>query len=84
MITKDKIQHFLAGFIISAIICLFNSLLGFILAIIAGISKETYDYLSNKYFNGEHDVSWYDFLATSLGGFVGYWFAKFVLYLPLY
>ena len=78
MITKDKIQHFLAGFIISTIIGLFNSIFGLILAILAGIGKEIYDYLSNKYFNGKHDVSWYDFIATSLGGIVGIFLIKLI------
>ena len=72
MITKDKIQHFLAGFIISAIIGLFNSLLGLILAILAGVGKEVYDYISNRYYQCKHTVDLYDCLATVLGGLIGY------------
>ena len=72
MITKDKIQHFLAGFIISAIIGLFNSIFGLILAILAGVGKEVYDYVSNRYYQGKHTVDLYDCLATVLGGLIGY------------
>lgn len=74
---KDKIQHFLAGFIISAIIGLFNSIFGLILAILAGISKEIYDYISNKYYSGKHTVDLYDCLATVLGGLIGFIILKF-------
>ena len=66
MIGIDKFYHLIVGFLISeiALFATFNPYYGVILALIAGVLKEVYDY----YFGG--DVDAFDIVATTSGGLV--------------
>ena len=75
----DKAYHFAAGFCISLIvglICYFGLGLsqpeayGFVVAIIAGAAKETFDAIKAKEWS-VHTWDVFDFLATCVGGFAG-------------
>ena len=64
---NDKALHMIAGLIISLVLgWIYSPLLGLVVAIIAGIAKELWDYMGN----GVSDFK--DILATAEGGFIGY------------
>ena len=66
-IPLDKQAHFLAGLAICLSFALFVSpILGLITAIVLGAVKEVWDGMGN----GTKDV--WDFVATALGGVVGF------------
>ncbi len=75
MIPPDKLAHFIAGTIVSAIACLMTKqlfphyvVLWTVLSpVIAGVLKESADWYMNKYHGTQHGVEWQDALATSLG-----------------
>jgi hypothetical protein len=65
--TKDKLYHLIAGFVIAIIIGLFNPIIGLIIAVLAGIAKDVvYDLLLKK---GTFELL--DILATAVGAVVG-------------
>lgn len=70
MIPLDKLLHFLVGFCIASILA-FSPIAAIVCVVMAGAAKEAYDYISNKYLKGSHEVSIFDFLATSIGGVCG-------------
>ena len=62
-VQEDKKKHFVAGFIIAAVVSLFfGYIAGAAAAIVAGIGKEVYDKVTGK---GTPEVL--DFLATATG-----------------
>lgn len=66
--TTDKLYHFVAGFLISLIIGLISPISGLITSVIIGAGKEVvWDKLMKK---GCFEVL--DFVATCVGGVVGY------------
>ena len=67
MIAKDKIYHFIAGFIITGIFALASGSVAYsvLVGVLAGIAKELYDY----YDYGVYDF--FDMFATFVGVFVG-------------
>jgi uncharacterized membrane protein len=63
---NDKTLHFIAGFIIAVVISfIYNPWAGAIVATLAGIGKEIYDY----FYGGT--TEWDDFLVTMQGGCFG-------------
>ena len=66
MIAKDKIYHFIAGFIITVIFALASGSVayGLMVGVLAGIAKELYDH----YDYGVYDF--FDMFATFIGAFV--------------
>ena len=75
----DKLNHLAAGFCISLVIgliCYFGFHLsqpeayGFVVAIIAGAAKETFDAIRAKEWS-VHTWDVFDFLATGIGGLIG-------------
>ena len=62
---QDKVLHALAGFIVGAVSMYLFGVYSIALVLLAGISKEAYDY----YDYGKFDV--FDLIATILGGWVG-------------
>ena len=77
-IPVDKQLHLIVGFFIGLIVVAISRefLTGCVVAGAAGISKECYDWVSN-YLNAKkglpkvHDVDFFDYLATQIGGVVG-------------
>lgn len=66
---RDKKLHILCGFAICVFVgILFNSNVGLLVACLAGIGKEVYDYFHPK----QHSVELADFLATVFGGIIGF------------
>ena len=65
---EDKIKHFVIGMIIFIVALLFgvNQSLSFFIVVVAGISKEIYDY----HYPDRHTVESYDVIATVVGGLV--------------
>ena len=63
---KDKLYHFIAGFIISLIGGNFNPLCGLFLGMLAGVAKEVYDYYDYGLFDKR------DMLFTWLGSIMAY------------
>lgn len=66
ILEKDKLYHFIAGFLISLIGGYFNQLCGLFLGIFAGVAKEVYDYYDYGLFDKK------DMLFTWLGAIIGY------------
>lgn len=60
----DKVLHFGVGFVISLAMSLIDPGLGFLVAIMAGLAKESYDR------TGRGHVEFMDFWWTGAGGFV--------------
>lgn len=74
-IPKDKIYHFVAGFILCVIGCIaLSPIEGIGLAIIAGALKECYDQYD---YDG---ADWKDMIATWIGGCVGFTYFMLVDY----
>jgi len=67
MIAQDKIGHFAVGFTIATIFQ-FLGVVMILPAILTGLIKELYD----KKHGGIFD--WSDFVCTSAGGFIAWWF----------
>lgn len=65
-IPVDKIYHCLGGVILFAIGQLFGY--GLLLAVVVGFLKEVYDYFHQD----KHTPDVWDWIATSLGGLLGY------------
>ena len=66
-IPKDKLYHFIAGFILCVIFTLINDpMTGIGAAICGGIAKECHDHYSYGVFD------WKDMVATWLGGCVAF------------
>ena len=60
---KDKLYHFLAGYFISALICIPSyAAIGFACAVVAGVLKEIHDRRNGGRFD------WADLFATVIGG----------------
>ena len=75
MIPKDKLYHFIAGFIICILFSIINDpITGIGGAIVAGVMKECYD----QYSYGKFDVA--DMIATWIGGAVGFAIVSLVQY----
>lgn len=66
----DKLLHFLCGYCI-AVTLFISPIAAIICVVLAGASKEGYDYIANKYLGTVHEVSVLDFLTTVSGGIVG-------------
>ena len=75
-VPEDKLMHFLVGVSIALPFAVLGAgLFGFLLAVLAGIVKEGYDYLLNYRAKktGEappHEVAYMDVVATAIGGWV--------------
>jgi hypothetical protein len=74
----DKILHFCSGGFIAACVALAfrEPMLGFYIAIVAGITKEGVDRISNWWYtrrgqSPRHTVDFWDFLWTVIGGAAG-------------
>lgn len=67
---QDKANHVIYGLLAFCVVGLITPIYGLIATVIVGLVKEIFDYISNK---GTVEVV--DFLATSAGGFLGYWCA---------
>lgn len=67
-IPLDKQYHLAAGFTAAIVFGIPYPWFGLLIAIIGGILKEVYDYFHPD----NHTVDFYDFVATALGGFVGF------------
>ena len=65
-IPADKVAHCLGGVILFAIGQLFGY--GLLLAVVVGFLKEVYDYFHQD----KHTPDVWDWVATSLGGLLGY------------
>jgi len=73
---KDKMLHFIAGFVICILVSIIAYSLNFkqpeayglISAIIAGVLKEAFDCIKSKSLKS---FDMFDFLATAFGGFIG-------------
>lgn len=73
---KDKLLHFIAGLLIAQIVyavwCLLINksyagiIIGFVIAVAAGILKEEYD----KHHRG-HSFEWWDMIAVFIGAILG-------------
>lgn len=73
---NDKVKHFIAGFVICIVgyflistlaIPVQASLIGMLLAFLAGLLKELYDkYIKKTYFD------WLDWAVTNVGGISGF------------
>ena len=63
----DKLMHMIAGFIISLLTgwLTHNVLIGFTVALVAGVVKEVYDYFGH----GTSELN--DIIATAQGGAIG-------------
>lgn len=67
MITQDKVAHFYAGLAICLAVSLFVSpIIGFGVAILAGVAKEIVDKM------GFGTADPWDFVATAVGGLLGF------------
>ena len=74
-IPKDKIYHFISGFLLCVIFSVINDpITGIGGAIVAGVMKECYD----DYTYGGFD--WWDLVATWLGGCVAFTLAALITY----
>ena len=69
-IAADKKLHLGAGLVIGLAFGA-SPLLALGAVVLAGVGKEVYDFVANKYMGTNHDVSVYDALATGIGGVVG-------------
>ena len=76
---NDKLKHLIAGFCISLVVGLIAyfgfhlsqpEAYGFVVAIIAGAAKETFDAIKAKEWS-VHTWDVFDFLATGIGGLIG-------------
>ena len=61
---QDKLYHFIAGVLISAIVYFFIPQLSLPITAIVAVAKEFYDYKNQK----NHTPDWNDALFTILGG----------------
>lgn len=67
-IAKDKTLHFNAGLAIAIVFgVFFGAVVGLLLAVVAGIGKEVYDYYTEK---GTPEIA--DVMYTWFGGAVGF------------
>jgi len=69
-IPTDKQYHLGAGLVIGLAFGA-RPLLALGVVVLAGVGKEVYDFVANKYMGTNHDVSIYDALATVIGGGAG-------------
>lgn len=72
-IYNDKQMHFIVGFIICAVVSVYNACYGLTLCVLAGIGKEVYD------FYDYHKFDYKDMLATWLGGILAFVLFCYVL-----
>lgn len=70
MMSFDKLLHFLCGYCITTTLFI-SPIAGMVVVVLAGASKEGYDYTTNKYLGIPHEVSSLDFIATVSGGVFG-------------
>jgi len=68
MKNKDKIYHFIAGLTIALLFGLYSPFVGLCMAIVVAAGKEVYDYINQD----NHTSDGADFVATVVGGLVGY------------
>ncbi len=69
-IAIDKKLHLGAGLVLGLAFGA-TPLVALGVVVLAGVGKEMYDFVANKYMGTTHDVSVYDALATVVGGGVG-------------
>jgi hypothetical protein len=69
-IPEDKRTHLAVGLLIGAVFGQ-HVVLASCVIVAAALGKEVFDYLSNKFAGGNHDVSTMDCVATIVGGAVG-------------
>ncbi len=69
-IPVDKQLHLGAGLVLGLAFGA-TPLVALGVVVLAGVGKEMYDFVANKYMGTTHDVSVYDALATVIGGGVG-------------
>ena len=67
MTNKDKIYHFIAGLAVAVVIGYISAFVGLCIAIVVAMAKEMYDYTAVG-----HTSDGMDFVATIVGGLVGY------------
>ena len=73
----DKLQHYIGGALIALIAALLfkDALIGLVVAVCIGASKEGYDFCHSD----KHTCDVWDFIATALGGAVGAWVATYFI-----
>ncbi len=64
----DKFLHFISGFIIAAVLTPFIGFYAVVVVAIIALLKEIYDYLHPE----SHTADFWDWVATTLGGLVGF------------
>ena len=69
-IPEDKRTHLTVGLLLGAVLGQ-HVVLASCVIVGAAVGKEAFDYLSNKFAGGNHDVSIMDAVATVVGGAVG-------------
>ena len=68
----DKLLHFLSCYFITSVFSIINPLIGVLIALVAGIGKEVYDYFTyGKETEGFYKLAIGDLLADGLGIAIG-------------
>lgn len=68
----DKCMHAITGCVLGLLSgILLGTKIAVGLVIAAALGKEAYDAVSNRFFNGQHEVSALDALASVIGGGIG-------------
>lgn len=69
-IPEDKRTHLTVGLLLGAVLGQ-HVVLASCVIVGAAVGKEVFDYMSNKFAGGSHDVSTMDAVVTLVGGMVG-------------
>jgi hypothetical protein len=67
-VAEDKFMHIVCGFIIAAVLTPFIGFYSVVVVAIIAALKEIYDYLHPE----SHTADFWDWVATTLGGVVGF------------